>query len=60
MMQIIKVNKIDLTEKDIIEITNYKDFLRVYRDMFNSQTLCFELKGMLYLIGIEVTYCCRK
>lgn len=59
-MQIIKVNRIDLSEKDIIEITNYKDFLKVYRDMFNSHTLCFELKGTLYLIGTEVAYCCKR
>ena len=55
-MKIIKSNQITLTDKDIIEIDDYKDFELIHRDMFTSNTFVYDLNGMLYLITMEVAY----
>ncbi|MBW2986686.1 hypothetical protein KY333_04930 [Candidatus Woesearchaeota archaeon] len=55
-MKIIKVNDIQLVEKDVIEITNKEDFEMLNKDLF-SDSIVFDLKGVWYLIGDEVAYC---
>jgi len=55
-MKIIKVNKINLVEKDNIEIEEYNDFKMIHQDIFASTTPAYDLDGILYLIGIEVFF----
>jgi len=54
-MKIIKVNSINMTEKDVVEVDNYADFERINFEIFKD-TFVFDLKGVYYLMGTEVVY----
>lgn len=58
-MKLIKVNRIDFQEKDIIEIANEKDFQTINEQIF-ADTFVYDLEGVWYLIGEQVAYCFNK
>jgi len=58
-MKIIKVNSIEMTEKDIIEVDSLKDFERINIEIFKD-TFVLDLKGVYYLMGTDVTYIYKK
>lgn len=53
-MRIVKVNSIDLVEKDMIELKKLSDFKKLYHDL--NFGMCFDLNGSYYLLGSEVSY----
>lgn len=54
-MKRIKVKSISLVEKDVIEVENEADFIKLYDYLFKDN-LVFDFNGVLYLIGSEVAY----
>ena len=54
-MKVVKVNKIQFVEKDIVEVKNKADFERINLELFGD-SFVFDLNGVLYLIGTEVAY----
>ena len=55
MNHIIKVKKITLIEKDIIEVSNKQDFEKLNLRFFEGGFI-LDLNGVWYLIGTEVIY----
>ena len=58
-MKIIKVNQINFTEKDIVEVSNLKDLEEINKQIF-SDGFVFDLNDVYYLIGADVVYLFKK
>ena len=55
----IEVNSINLVEKDVIEIDDFDDFIDIAIKKFSGDNI-LNLKGTLYLIGVDVVYTFKK
>lgn len=54
-INIIEVNSINLIEKDVIEVSKKKGFMKIVKDIFKTDFI-FKLEDTYYIIGQEVAY----